>query len=173
MTSVIKVDTIQNSTGTSALSIGADGVVTANQDLSVSGNLLTPARPMFNIRGGGGAQSATAVIGYSGTGGYYFNVGNHFNTSTKAFTAPVNGYYFFQLSFYSNNGNSGTVKLDVDGGSGSGVANTYNWNSATAYETHTYCTFLYLTTGQVVTPYVTNGSVYTDADTNFAGFLIG
>ena len=173
MASELGVQTIQHTNGTDALTIGSDGTVTANQDLSVSGNLLTPARPMFNIRGGGGAQSATNVIGYTNTGGYYFNVGNHFNTSSPAFTAPVNGYYFFQLSFYSNNGNSGTVKLDVDGSSGSGAANTYNWNSASGYETHTYCTFLYLTANQVVTPYVTNGSVYTDADTNFAGFLIG
>tara|TARA_R100001440_G_scaffold73046_1_gene97285 strand:+ start:317 stop:859 length:543 start_codon:yes stop_codon:yes gene_type:complete len=88
MSSILKVDTIQNTGGTTGLTIDS------------SGRVLTSVRPAFMV-GISSQYSHTSgnVIQYdttSGTGG--FNSGNHFDTSNYKFVVPVDGLYQFHAS---------------------------------------------------------------------------
>ena len=90
MASIIKVNKIQNSSGTSALTI--DG----------SGTVLTPQRPAFSVRGynssiregsvNGVTLHANAQIIYNWQS-VVINRGNAFNNSTGIYTVPVAGLY--------------------------------------------------------------------------------
>ena len=98
--SILRVDTIQNSAGTSALSIDTIGRVTA------------PATPMFAAKGA--SANYTLVNGgevpFSNA---FFNIGSHFNTSNYRFTCPVTGTYIFTVSLFTNGG-TGRISFKVN-----------------------------------------------------------
>ena len=96
MTSIIKVNNIQNSSGTSALTI--DG----------SGTVLTPQRPAFSVRGFGSLDSSATVNSISIPNGvdiiYNYdsidiNRDNAFSNSTGKYTVPVAGLYQIHSGF--------------------------------------------------------------------------
>ena len=78
MTSILKVDNIQNSSGTSALSIDS------------SGRMTTPARPAFHAHRTstlsltGGNDYQTIIMNAVAT-----NIGSHYSTSTGQVKMPV------------------------------------------------------------------------------------
>ena len=104
MTSVIKVDNIQNSSGTAALSIDSNG------------RILTPARPAFRAYKSGtaawqsfGGTSAT-IMPFDAT---FLNVGNCYDTTNYKFVVPVDGIYTFYFQFYPDStANDAFIKLD-------------------------------------------------------------
>jgi len=81
MTSVLKVDNIQNSSGTNALSIDS------------SGRILTPARPAFAARTSA-TTGATSTVKF---GTEIFDHGGNYDTTNYRFTAPIAGLYFFEV----------------------------------------------------------------------------
>ena len=84
MTSVLKVDNIQNSSGTSAMTIDS------------SGRILTPTRPYFLAQGiHSDASYSNQVVPFPNV---IENDGSHYSTSDNAFTAPVTGLYLFSFS---------------------------------------------------------------------------
>ena len=87
MTSVLKVDNIQNSSGTSALSIDSSGRVTQ------------PAKPAFSAHGDDwfSLSSANSWIKISGFDTERFDIGGNYNTSNQEFTVPVDGIYMVVL----------------------------------------------------------------------------
>ena len=80
-----------------ALSISNDGHTTIGKFLK------TPKRPAFIAGRTGGNQSFT--LGTFPLNVARLNVGNHYNTSTYKFVAPVAGVYYFFAQVYYNNGN--------------------------------------------------------------------
>ena len=106
--SVLKVDQIQNTGGTTALNIDN------------SGRPLTPARPAFRayLTGDQSAPSANtfATVQYNATN---YNIGGHYNTSTYTFTTPVAGIYYFyhSYSYIANTGSEsqGIVSIQAGG----------------------------------------------------------
>ena len=106
--SVLKVDQIQNTGGTTALNIDN------------SGRQLTPARPAFRayLTGDQSAPSANtfATVQYNATN---YNIGGHYNTSTYTFTTPVAGIYYFyhSYSYIANTGSEsqGIVSIQAGG----------------------------------------------------------
>lgn len=88
MSSVLKVDAIQNTAGTSALTIDS------------SGRILTPARPAFMARRTSNQSSGIVIFDTA-----MINQGSHYNTSDGKFTAPIAGLYSF----------SSVVLSDMDG----------------------------------------------------------
>ena len=107
MTGIIKVDTIQNNGGTTAVEIASDGKMTTSQYIQQNGV------PRFSARGGSD-QSATgpAVVEFTVAD---VNVGNCFSTSTYRFTAPVAGDYYFFYSLMSNGNNYLRTRLRKNG----------------------------------------------------------
>ena len=136
MTSVIKVDTIQNSSGTSALSIGAGGEVTTQGAFLPGGLTAWPAFSAAKSVSEWAALSSGTVVPFNNvtsSGDEYmgFNNGSHYNTSTYAFTCPIDGIYFFAFNIYTaNSDTSNGFSLAKNGtymkvGSGTDVNNGY------------------------------------------------
>jgi hypothetical protein len=84
--SILRVNQIQHSTGTAALTIDSSGRVT------------TPAQPTFYVEKPFGATNTfvsgntTAITTWSNV---RLNQGSHFSLATGRFTAPVAGIYIF------------------------------------------------------------------------------
>ena len=109
MTSVLKVDTIQSSGGTTGLTIDS------------SGRVLMPQVPMFQVH-----TSSNSYSTDDGTVPYNtveIDVGSNFNTSTYKFTAPITGYYHMHSHVYANviSGTDVSVRYQVNGSDYNGV----------------------------------------------------
>ena len=125
MSSILKVDTIQNTGGTTGLTIDS------------SGRPLTPARPAFRAHMTGDQSAPTAnsftTIQFNATN---YNIGNSFNTSTHTFTTPVAGIYHFYLS-YSYVANTGSESQGIvsiqEGGATVGAVDFYIKGSNARY----------------------------------------
>ena len=114
---------LENTFGTGAdwtlNSYGANGnfYIGNNLDRIVidsAGRVTMPYQPAFM------AGSNSSVVTLSGGtvlpfNLISFNIGNHFNTSTSTFTAPIAGRYLFTFQVYNNSNNQASVTLVVNG----------------------------------------------------------
>jgi len=163
----LKVNTVQNTAGTTAMTIDS------------SGRILTPARPAFHV-----GTSLTQDISDSGNGGptttirfntEFFDIGNNFDHSgTYKFTAPIAGIYFFNITaLQAGNGAQMTLSIrknasatgrfiartDGDGGEHHGCSVSAMFN---------------LAVNDTVEGYLEGGRIYGDTNfSNFIGYLVG
>ena len=84
------------------------GSVTEKLRIHSGGEVTKPAHPSFIAGRTGGNQTFT--VGTFPLNVARLNVGNHYNTSTYKFVAPVAGVYYFYGQVYYNNG-TGTYRL--------------------------------------------------------------
>ena len=89
MTSVLKVDNIQNSSGTDAISIDSDGQV------------KKPNQLMFRAYYNNGEITASGDIPFNGT--HENTTGSAFSTSTGKFTVPTAGVWVFSFIGMTDN----------------------------------------------------------------------
>lgn len=186
MTSILKVDNIQNSSGTSAITIDSSGNVTPNQKLLYGTN-----QPMFSVRGqnGNSSISGLALSNISDEGNTTYitgfsqidvNRGNLY--SNGRLVAPVNGIY--EISARSGHGSGSTnyralvvIKLDSNGTTGEEIYRVWTSNDY-AYYTLAYSGFLELTAGEQVavgwnTVYMPHTTSDHEGATVFSAKLIG
>ena len=90
MTSIIKVNNIQNSSGNTAMTISGTGVVTPKTTSFVFA--YAQGTSGYVTVSTGSYLPLTAVYQSKGSGS------SDFNTTTYKYTAPVNGIYFITLS---------------------------------------------------------------------------
>ena len=109
-----------------------------------------------------------------------FNNGNHFNTSDGRFTAPINGYYYFNFVIMRNASNGTYVDAQivknepsaVGQGSTSTFGRIYKGSYTSSYEQNNVNIITFLNAGDYVAFDITNGSIYND-DSYIEGYLIG
>ena len=105
MSSVLKVDAIQNTAGTSALTIDS------------AGRTITPTKPSFLAYDG---SSGWQTLG--GTSNTKFpldatqhNRGSHYDTSNYRFVCPCNGVYSFQGQCYHDANSEFQLRIILNG----------------------------------------------------------
>ena len=98
MASVIGVQTLQHTNGTNGLTIDSNGNVTATNDLTVTDNLFTPARPVWRV----GLTGESANFGSASAETCPFNTEHILQGgvthSAGVVTVPVAGIY--QINFF-------------------------------------------------------------------------
>ena len=167
MTSIIKVDNIQSSGGTAALSIDS------------SGRVLTPARPAWSAYLSADSaqttQNAYITAPWNATA---LNDGN-FNTSTHAYTTPVAGLYHINYSFRLDNADGGSYIIGNIAFDGSSAPNNQAYiidSNEGTYHSMTYSGIFELSASVAVT-----NQIYVAGDTSwtmknygqFSGYLVG
>ena len=163
MASILGVETLQHSNGTTAATIDS------------SGRILQPAKPAFNVYRNAGDVASVAVIVWDQV---TVNIGSCYNNSDGKFTAPVSGTYFFSWFASKSASAGGTdfgMRLYVNG-----TGSTNIWSYQNGYNTNEYgeqgmSGMVALSTGDYVQIYCQHGEMFGSGNShnNFSGFLIG
>ena len=166
MSSVLKVDAIQNTAGTSALTIDSNGVVTTP----------STSRPAFHVQLSSNINSTVAAAGVV-FDEVSLNQGSHYSTSTGRFTAPVAGLYWFSVRCLT----------DMDGTDGYATVNltkngyTYARDQTYSFEDNDHSAGTSLVMYLAASDYIAvtaNRGIYGSSGgsanyTHFSGYLIG
>jgi hypothetical protein len=141
MTSVLKVDTIQNTGGTTGLTINSNGFV-----LPKSYAFRAKKTSATNWTSGGGTGKLIAfnhTDGSGGTGDYSFNSGFDLSTigTTGKVSPPVNGIYQINFQCLLAASNTGTTNIPycgimVNATTASGTAFAQNYYEHTSASEH-------------------------------------
>jgi hypothetical protein len=173
MTSIIKVDQIQNAAGTAGLSIDS------------SGRVLTPVRPAFFAyligNQGTGAAATDEKVGFNALD---FNHGNVFSTTNSEFTVPVSGLYQINacVTWLSNSQSARYVRASIFKNNSDfqieGHAHASNETSDSDYHMVSFGAVMDLESGDVlkITAATSNASISVagfNKTTHFSGYLIG
>jgi hypothetical protein len=177
MTSVIKVDNIQNSSGTDAISIDSNGVVTRPVVPAwrvISFNETGLGTGTHNVRW----QSATGTVSTSNSfllGGV--TQADEASGTYKDIIVPVQGLYQINVNIRVDNLNTGYISLNVThNGSTINDVNTIEGSPASNYQTLQASVLYYLNANdkiEVMLNPSTDTSWDIDGTNDFSGFLVG
>jgi hypothetical protein len=197
MASIIGVNELQHTNGTTAATVTSSGKLgvatlahtngTTAATIDTSGRILQPTKPAFSARGSGSwvdvADGVTAVIAMTVAD---INVGTCYSTSTYEFTAPVAGLYQLQCIVYirNNGGNSsdsgtyGYIKMQKNGSNIAGIEAIHGYlNNGDADQTDSMSGLVQLAVNDTVRIVMQSAgggtSSYNRNNTSFSGFLVG
>ena len=173
MASIIGVETLQHTNGTTAATIDS------------SGSILTPARPAFSVYQSASISSQDYTdFTKAPFDTEDFDIGNNVTLNNSAvFTAPINGIYHFCCNVVLSDIQASTYLSlnfyidDAEINSASDLSYRYlEDNQGGTYQTANNSGLIQLTTNQTVTPYI---RVVSDTTANyrigarFFGYLLG
>lgn len=160
--SILRVDTIQHSNGTAALTIDS------------SGRVLRATVPAFTVYNNGASAAASgATITYNTT---RWNIGSSMNISTGLFTAPIAGFYFFSFQSLVEINNTAIIEVFFrKNGASLNYTRAYDAeNVTTPYgPTVTITTIEQLSLNDTMSVYLNSGSFHGNFSSQFCGYLIG
>lgn len=125
--SFAKIGAENDSTGGSMRfhTANTSGTSTEQMRIDNSGRVTMPNQPAFSTYGTAGNVGFQAEATITAWNTMIFNEGNHFDTSTGKFTAPVNGKYFFRSQLYMQN-SVGVCRLRIYKNNSVAVYHYYN-----------------------------------------------
>ena len=85
--------------------------LTSDLEIDSSGRVTKPYQVYFYATTSGSQNTTSGIIPYTVAN---YNVGNHYNTTTSTFTAPVAGVYCISFQFFSLINAAGTADLIVN-----------------------------------------------------------
>ena len=143
--------------------------------ISEAGYVVNPTLPCFVAHVTGGAYTSTSGVFPANATNH--NQGNHYSTSTYAFTAPIDGVYLFTFSALSNNTGSTSRPMFYVNGSSSynGIQHGIGNVDGNGSNSNATSCLIKLTAGDYVQVKSQNGSLYyyAGAHSSFSGCLIG
>ena len=144
---------------------------TERMRIDTAGRVTTPYQPAFCATRPGGGGSLTGNIVCTSV---VLNNGNHYSTSSGAFTAPVTGIYaFFLDGFVDTNAPAGGGEIRLMK-NGSLITRTYTSEPTSYYRPVSLNLITNLAAGDYVQPNVSSGAdLHGGACPVFSGFLIG
>ena len=160
MTSVLKVDNIQNSSGTDAISIDS------------SGRVKQPNLVAFKAGRSGGTVGVNTNIVFDYE---YYNNGNHYSTTTGKFTAPVDGVYVLTFNILTFNDAASQDDIGIyKNNTSTFLAKIRSHDDRAAYNTVSTTLVENLSANDTVWARVINGKVYGTSPewSQFSGYQI-
>ena len=173
MTSILKVDSIAQSNGTTAATI------------DTAGRIVQPTKPIFRVvkRASSGEGGVSGDITFNEAP---INVGSHWDTSNHYFVAPIAGHYQFSFVGFGSDSDgtqrtSGSVVavglFKYTGGAWVDETEMYQKVQADNWVNSSFTHITYLAANERIKVNVRIGYVYYDASTRdyivFSGHLIG
>ena len=148
---------------------------------TVTGNILTPNRPMFSVGQPRGVTTPASIY-YPGNEQYVAGLTNiltdttgGYNTSTKVYTASVTGFYwlYFCTSIYATTNDMGDITFRKT--DGTFLTDNLVLRSTTTWTAGSLACVALLNAGESVGPYIQawTGAGSNARGTQFSGYLIG
>ena len=140
---------------TTSAGVDVSGTVTAD-GLIVQGRVTKSAQPAFSgYVTGTNSYSTVGVVAINNTA---VNIGNHFDTSTDRFTAPVTGLYM--ISYGAHSENDSTPKFIHIYKNGSILAHGSTFASANTFQSMSKTIVASLAANDYIQLYLADGTVW-------------
>ena len=135
-----------------------------------AGRVTMPYQPSFNVYGGTAAVASDVSFA-----SVRHNTGNHWNTSTNTFTAPVAGTYHFSFAFLHNTSSAlyCRVLFKINGTADTRYGDTLQSNPSGTFNASSASVTIYLNANDTVKLYNEQSALYEAPYGAFSGFLIG
>ena len=147
---------------------GQIGSGTERFKVDSSGRVTTPYQVYFYARPSTSINQTSGTLQYSAVD---YNVGNHYNSSTYTFTAPVAGVYCISFQFFSLVNAAGGADLEVNG---TLTMRCGREGTETYYEGYSNSINKYLNVNDTVRAQHYNGTVHLNTPySHFSAYLLG